>query len=86
MEIREVPSGERAPDDSDRVIINVLPSGKAGFSGVYQAGNVEAHTISQNNFDTEDEAFCAALERAEARRIKLLYVERPDVSKSEPSR
>ena len=81
MEIRELSTGERAPDHSDRVTINVLPSGKAGFSGIYQAGNVEAHTISQNNFDTEDDAYRAALEWAEARRIKLLHVERPDISK-----
>lgn len=81
MEIREVPAGERAPDHTDRVIINVLPSGKAGFSGIYQAGDVEAHTVTQNDFDTEEDAYQAALEWAEARRIELLYVERPDVSK-----
>lgn len=82
MEIRQLSSDERAPDHSDRVIVNVLPSGKAGFSGIYQAGDVEAHTVSQNNFDTEDDAYRAALEWAESRRIKVLYVERPDVSKA----
>lgn len=78
MDVRELGPGERAPDDSDRVTINILPSGKAGFTGVYQAGNVDAHAIHGNDFPTESEALQAALQWAEDRHISVLYVERPD--------
>ena len=78
MEIKDVPNGERAPDHTDRVAIHVLPSGKAGFSGIYQAGDVEAHTVTQNQFQSEEDAYQAALAWAEDRRIDVLYVERPD--------
>jgi len=78
VEIHETGPGAHAPDDSDRVVINVLPSGKAGFSGIYQAGTVTAHTVSMNNFESEEEAFQAAIIWAQERRINVLYVERPD--------
>lgn len=78
MEVRELVRGERAPDDSNCVTINVLPSGQAGFAGTYQAGDVEAHAIHRNDFPSEADAREAALQWARERRINLLYVERPD--------
>jgi hypothetical protein len=78
MDVRELPPGEHAPDNSDRVTINVLPSGKAGFSGIYQAGTVTAHTVQVDEFPTEADAYDAAIQWAEDRRIETLYVERPD--------
>ncbi len=77
MEVRELKSGEEAPDDSDRVTINVLPSGKAGFSGIYRAGAVEAHSIHANDFPTEADALEAALQWARERNVEVLYVQRP---------
>lgn len=74
MEIRQLSTGERPPQNSDSVTINVLPNGKAGFSGVYLAGTVTAHTISRNNFASEDEALKAALEWAEAKKISILHL------------
>lgn len=81
MEIRQLSAGEQPPENSDSVTINVLPDGRAGFSGVYQAGTVTAHTVSRNNFDSEDEAVKAALEWAEAKKINTLYLrlDRPSV-------
>ena len=78
MYVHQLPPGEKAPDHSDRVIINSLPSGKFGFSGIYQSGDVEAHTVTANDFDTEEEALNAALSWAEPKQIDTLYVEHPD--------
>ena len=76
MNVHELPAGEHGPEHSDRVQINVLASGKAGFTGVRQMGNVTAHSVSPNSFDTEDEALAAALAWAEENNVKELYVER----------
>lgn len=78
MEVRELPRGERASDDTDRATINVLPSGKAGFTLVWQAGTVTAHVLQGNDFPDESAAFEAAKRAAEERNIEVLHVERPD--------
>ena len=36
MLIEDLEPGQRAPDDSDRIILSELPSGKFQFSGVAQ--------------------------------------------------
>ncbi|HEX6376900.1 MAG TPA: hypothetical protein VFZ91_14405 [Allosphingosinicella sp.] len=77
MDVRELPPGEAAPEGSDRVTINVLPNGKAGFTSTHQAGSVQAHGIHENIFPTEAAAIEAALRWAEECRIEVLYVERP---------
>jgi hypothetical protein len=76
MDVFELPRGERAPDDSDRAVINVLRNGKAGFTIVWQAGSVQAHVIHGNELPTEADAVDAALREARARNIKFLYIER----------
>jgi hypothetical protein len=76
MDVCELPAGEAAPDGSDRVTINVLPNGKAGFTSTRQTGSVQAHAIHENVFPTEAAAFEAAVRWAQECRIEVLYVER----------
>jgi len=77
MEVHHLAAGEHAPEDCDHVTINILRSGKSGFTGVRKMGNVNSHTVSPNSFDSEDEAVAAALIWAEENDVKILYVERP---------
>lgn len=67
MEVRELPRGEEAPEDSDRVTINVLPSGKAGFSGIVRQGGVTAHFLHHDDFTSESDALAGAVRWAEDR-------------------
>ena len=78
MDVHELNPGDRAPDGSDYVTLNVLESGKIGFTGTRRMGDVDAHTVSPNSFATEDEALAAALEWGEETGIATLYVERPN--------
>lgn len=77
MDVHKLPLGENAPEGSDRVTINVLPNGKAGFTSTRQAGSVQAHGIHENVFPTEAAAIEAAVRWAQECRIEVLYVERP---------
>ena len=76
MEVRELAPGQRGPEGSDRVTINALESGKSGFTGIRKMGNVNAHAVSPNSFDTEDDALTAALIWAEENGVEVLFVER----------
>lgn len=86
MEIICLEPGQKAPDPSDRVTVSVEPSGKAGFEGIFQAGTVEAVTVYQADYDSEEDAYQAAIRWAEAKRIETLYVERPDAYPQAPPR
>lgn len=78
MEVHELAPGEHGPEDSDRVTINVLANGKAGFTGKRKIGNVTSHAVSPNSFDTEEEALAAAVDWAQETGVEVLYVERPN--------
>lgn len=78
MEVHELSPGDHAPEGCDRVTINKLANGKAGFTGIRKMGNVNAHSISPNSFENEDDALAAALSWAEDTGIEILYVERPN--------
>ena len=78
MEIRHLTAGKSAPEDADRVTINTLPSGKAGFSGVVLTGSVSANFVHANDFDTPEDAEREAIAIAAARGATLLYVEHPE--------
>lgn len=45
MLIEDLEPGQKAPDDSDRIILSELPSGKFQFSGVVQQGSVMARFL-----------------------------------------
>ena len=77
MEVRQLARGEKAPEGSDYITLNVLESGKSGFTGTRRTGNVDAHSVSPNSFGSEEEALDAALQWAEENGLKVLYVERP---------
>lgn len=77
MEVHKLAPGEHAPEDSDRVTINLLANGKAGFTGVRKMGNVNAHAVSPNSFQSADEALAAGVVWAEENGIEILYIERP---------
>jgi hypothetical protein len=51
-------------------------SGKASFMGIRMSGRVAAHTISPEDFDSQEKALEAALEWAEDNGVEVLYVER----------
>jgi hypothetical protein len=58
MEVRDVPRGDAAPDGTDRITINTFGDGRFGFTGRCKLGDVTAHTVSPNMFDSEDPGAC----------------------------
>jgi hypothetical protein len=81
MEIVRLKPGERAPDDSDRVTVNSLPSGKHGFTGVTATREERPAAVyagSENALPSYNEAEEAGIAWAEQHEIAILYVERPD--------
>ncbi len=79
MKVHDVPRGQAASEDSDRITINALPGGKFGFTGHTKNGSVTAHAVSPDEFASEDEALAAAADWAEDNGAEVLYVERPNL-------
>lgn len=81
MKIIRLKPGERAPEDSDRIVINSLPSGKHGVSGVTatrEARPASIHMVAENGMTSDGEAEAAGIRWAMQHPIDVLYVERPD--------
>ncbi|HEX8573066.1 MAG TPA: hypothetical protein VF759_09970 [Allosphingosinicella sp.] len=80
MKIVRLKPGERAPDDSDRIIVNSLPNGRHGVTGVTanRRSRPEAVTmITPNALASDGEAEAAGIRWAMQHPIDVLYVERP---------
>lgn len=76
MEVRHLPAGERAPLDSDRIVLNVRSSGETAFIAVRKMDKANAHMVSPNTFESEELALAAALDWASENGVELVYVER----------
>lgn len=80
MELLELPRGEEGPENSDRVrLTRTIEDGRYSFMGLRLKGVVTDHTVWAESFDTEEEAFTAALVWAEGEGVEELYIERPEV-------
>lgn len=81
MKIVRLKPGERAPDDSDRITINSLPSGKHGVSGVTATRETRpaaVYMVTENAVASDSDAEAAGIRWAMQHPIDILYVERPD--------
>jgi hypothetical protein len=77
MDIEDLEPGAKAPEDSDRIALTLLPSGKFEFSGVVLTGSVEAHFADHRTFDTLDEARNAGITWAKEKGAATLLIELP---------
>lgn len=80
MRIVRLKPGERAPEDSDYIVINSLPNGRHGVSGVTSTRGLrpEAVTmVTRNALATDGEAEAAGIRWGMEQGIGVLYVVRP---------
>ena len=79
MDIKELPAGQPAPDNQDRIILNELPSGLFRFDGVASVPGGATYNFSDHNeFASFDDAKQAGLDWARERGVRYLFVEKPN--------
>lgn len=79
MKIIRLEPGERAPDDSDRIVINALPSGRYGVSGITATRErrpAAVCMVTENSLPSDGEAEAAGIRWAAQHPIDVLYIER----------
>ncbi|MEA3052780.1 MAG: hypothetical protein QOG72_1683 [Sphingomonadales bacterium] len=80
MKIIRLKPGERAPDESDRIVINALPTGRYGASGITATRErrpAAVCMVTENSLASDGEAEAAGIRWAAQHPIEVLYVERP---------
>lgn len=79
MKIVRLKPGERAPDHTDRIVIDLHRDGRYGVSGIATTrdGDAGVFTIAENTFPSVSEAEAAGIRWAMRQPISVLHVERP---------
>jgi hypothetical protein len=75
MKIIRLNPGDRAPEDADRVRINLLPNGKAGWDGAIGYSNEALFGLSENYERSAADAEAEAIEWARRNGAEELFIE-----------